>query len=445
ASSRIALEKTLPRIVKQLKPEQIYKKGSPVALEIELDHEATEVAWFKDGQPLQKMPKFSTEMDGAVCRLKIDKANVSDSGVYVVVANGVQSTTNLSITDIPQFKKSVPAEVSIKKNEDISIRVPFNCPTKPSVVLLKNGEPLKDVEEFLEVSEKEICFRKNNAEVADAGEYTIVITNELGEDRKTLAVQINDVPQQPTNLTLDRNDQNKILLKWDCPSDDVIEYLVEKKEQNRRTYQKLAKVPGSKGSYELEADESLAGCSFRVTAINKYGASAPSEITNNAEIAASVVPQITEAPTISEVTTDGCALTWSKPEINGGSNISGYDVFARKEGGKWEKVNDKEIHDEHYAVKNLQQGANYEFKVEAYNNEGQCSNSEVVSAPIRLPELDLPKTTPSIPQITVTGPDSVTVDWKTPEDELSPSFTVAYKSEGSSVWTELMFLADQAF
>ncbi|KHJ84766.1 fibronectin type III domain protein, partial [Oesophagostomum dentatum] len=100
-------------------------------------------------------------------------------------------------------------------------------------------------------------------------------------------------------------------------------------------------------------------------------------------------------------------------------------------------VNREPTHAERFAVKNLQQGIGYEFKVEAYNEDGVRSTSEVITIPLLIPVLDLPRITPSIPRITVTGPDSVTIDWTTPEYEPSPSFTVAYKSESSDIWEEV--------
>lgn len=53
-----------------------------------------------------------------------------------------------------------------------------------------------------------------------------------------------------------------------------------------------------------------------------------------------------------------------------------------------------------------------------------------------------PTATLPSPRITVTDVDCVTVEWDVPEDEVSSEFVVSYKSEGSSIWSEVAQLSN---
>ena len=103
-------------------------------------------------------------------------------------------------------------------------------------------------------------------------------------------------------------------------------------------------------------------------------------------------------------------------------------------------------------VTDLEPGQRYTFKVEAMNEAGFKSASNVESDPVdtpkamgkflpsfsvSLPLLDKPKFKLTPPRITVTGVDNVTLAWDAPEDEPSAEYTVQYKSDGSSIWNEV--------
>lgn len=80
----------------------------------------------------------------------------------------------------------------------------------------------------------------------------------------------------------------------------------------------------------------------------------------------------------------GCTLQWIEVQEDGGSPIYGYDVFVRKDCGDWVKLNDEVVFVRRYNVTGLEVGPLYEFKVEACNEAGLQSNSDVVSETLTL-------------------------------------------------------------
>lgn len=75
-------------------------------------------------------------------------------------------------------------------------------------------------------------------------------------------------------------------------------------------------------------------------------------------------------------------MKWERVTEDGGSPIYGYDVFVRKDKGSWVKVNDEMVFTEQFTVSNIEAGASYEFKIEATNEAGFTSKSDVISEPL---------------------------------------------------------------
>uniref|UniRef100_A0AC35EUH1 Fibronectin type-III domain-containing protein n=2 Tax=Panagrolaimus sp. PS1159 TaxID=55785 RepID=A0AC35EUH1_9BILA len=138
-----------------------------------------------------------------------------------------------------------------------------------------------------------------------------------------------------------------------------------------------------------------------------------------AEVATGVpysAPQMDNAPIISDVQDTSCTLDWQKCSQNGGSPIYGYDVFIRENGGEWKKLNgDMVFITSFYVNQRFSAGSTYEFKVEAYNEGGLRSNSNVISAPLIITRLiSKPTYKLKVPTIIITGVDSVSVKWECP-------------------------------
>ncbi|VDK54731.1 unnamed protein product [Cylicostephanus goldi] len=101
-------------------------------------------------------------------------------------------------------------------------------------------------------------------------------------------------------------------------------------------------------------------------------------------------------------------------------------------------MNEELLFKEQFTVTDLRPNVSYVFKVEAHNEAGFISASNVESEPLRIKAaLDLPTTIISPPRVIPTGLESVTVTWDVDESIAYSEYVVSYKSESSSVWTEV--------
>lgn len=84
-----------------------------------------------------------------------------------------------------------------------------------------------------------------------------------------------------------------------------------------------------------------------------------------------------------------CKLEWDPCAEEGGSPIYSYDVFVRETGDTdWSRVNGEEVFTTTYRIRDtLKPGHSYEFKIEATNEAGISSNSNLASLPVLCPEI----------------------------------------------------------
>ncbi|VDM54488.1 unnamed protein product [Angiostrongylus costaricensis] len=442
-TSKLVVEEILAEITKRLDYKSTGEEGKPVTLTIALDHPAKEVKWYKDNEEITESLKYDIDVKNNFCHLTIKKVDHEDAGQYTVIADGSKSYTNLRILGKPRIKTTEHELVEVERNENIMLNASFDCQEEPTAMCLFNGEVLhEDAKTHLEVHQNTVKFCKRNATKADSGEYTIKLSNEFGEDLETFNVKVKDVPGAPCSISVNEVGSDTISIRWEKSTDDggapITGYIIEKKEDGRRAFHKVAQVSGSKTSYVVEELENATSYVLRVSAVNKYGPGEPIETPVVTTATPFMAPQITKPPTITNITDDGCVLTWQKPLEDGGSPIYGYDVYRREDDGEWMKISEDLVFVERYVITGLLPSVNYEFKIEACNEAGLTSNSNLPSETLMItPTLGRPATIPSIPHITITSTDSVSLEWDIPEEETSTEYTVSYKSEKSSIWTEV--------
>lgn len=78
-----------------------------------------------------------------------------------------------------------------------------------------------------------------------------------------------------------------------------------------------------------------------------------------------------EAPVIRKLGQDFVELSWSPPEVDGGSPITGYQLERLDMSGRsWLPVSREPITDTFFRLDDLKEGLQYEFRVRAQNAIG---------------------------------------------------------------------------
>ena len=87
---------------------------------------------------------------------------------------------------------------------------------------------------------------------------------------------------------------------------------------------------------------------------------------------------------VENIQSDNVSLTWSKPQRDGGTPITGYIVEKREKGqpeSAWTKTSHKPVLDTTLRVPRLAEGREYEFRVSAVNKAGM-STPVATAAPV---------------------------------------------------------------
>lgn len=90
-----------------------------------------------------------------------------------------------------------------------------------------------------------------------------------------------------------------------------------------------------------------------------------------------VPPSKPSRPEASSITMDSCILTWTRPVIDGGSEITNYIIQKRdRKGTRWIRANNKTCTECRYRVTGMPEEFTFEFQIMAENAAGPGEPSE---------------------------------------------------------------------
>ncbi|XP_069501495.1 neural cell adhesion molecule L1 isoform X2 [Ambystoma mexicanum] len=227
--------------------------------------------------------------------LRISDVQWDDSGLYTCAASNDQDTVYITATlSVKNATRIIqlPQDMRVKRGEAASFEclALFDPSFVKKSVRWKMGE--KDVEETSDSDKyfiEEGTLTVYNVDYDDEGIYTCVAESPLDSVEESAELVVVDRPAPPRDLELtDRKDRG-VTLTWLAGDDNnspIEEYIIEYEEDSftQDQWHELKRVDGTLNSVELELSPWV-NYQFRVTAVNEVGKSKPSSSSDRFETA----------------------------------------------------------------------------------------------------------------------------------------------------------------
>uniref|UniRef100_A0A3P8WIH2 Immunoglobulin like and fibronectin type III domain containing 1, tandem duplicate 2 n=1 Tax=Cynoglossus semilaevis TaxID=244447 RepID=A0A3P8WIH2_CYNSE len=349
------------------------KLGERAELSCKISSETTKGRWYKNGKLLTNEDGVRIIKEGACHRLIIDCCQNDDTAVYRFEAEGRKSEATLNIQDPPKIDQDALGEftkpVTVKAGETAEWKLPFSGGVPMNVQWHKDDDELVPAFNVkIETSANESQLRLTKCQRKDSGDVKIKMKNEFGTMEAISKLIVVDKPSPPLGpVDIVESAVTSVEFKWKPPKDNggcpVTNYIIERQQVGRNKWTSLGEIPGKNLSYkDSDVDPGRKYC-YRIKAKNAEGVS---DYLKTEDIAAGY-PGSPTAPKVQSAFKDCINLTWGSPCDTGGTKIVGYNLEKHKKGTNyWSLVNQGGP----ITVKDIFEGAAYEFRVSAINLSG---------------------------------------------------------------------------
>uniref|UniRef100_A0A3Q2D280 Immunoglobulin-like and fibronectin type III domain-containing protein 1 n=1 Tax=Cyprinodon variegatus TaxID=28743 RepID=A0A3Q2D280_CYPVA len=348
------------------------KVGERAELSCKLSSETSEGRWYKNGKLLTEEDGVTIIKDGALHILVIKCCKKDDTAVYRFEAEGRKSEATLNVKDPPILDSDALGEftnpVIVRVGENAQWKLPFSGGAPMNIQWYKNDDKLlPGVNVKIETSDSESQLRLTKCQRKDTGEVKIKIKNEFGTIEAVSKLIVLDKPTPPQGpVEIVESAVNSVEFNWKPPKDDggcpITNYIIERQQVGRNKWLKLGEIPGTPSYKDTDVDPGRRYC-YRIRAKNAEGIS---DYLQTGDIPAGY-PGPPTTPKVVSAFNDCINLSWSPPCDTGGTKILGYTLEKNKIGTNyWSLVNQKEP----ITVKDVFEGAAYQFRVSAINLSG---------------------------------------------------------------------------
>ncbi|XP_029287840.1 immunoglobulin-like and fibronectin type III domain-containing protein 1 [Cottoperca gobio] len=357
-------------------------RGKPADLTVKMNIDC-DGTWFKDGDQMNSGAGVTITKDVTSHKLTIRSCTDDDSRVYRFVSGDISTQGKVTVGDLPEFdpddlhKFSKPVIVRVGQNA--AFKMPF--PPQESLVVswFKDGTEINDgggVKIVREPNHSRLLLR--DCLRTDAGEIKIQLKNPFGAVEATSQLIVLDRPGPPEGPVETLETTSSIIeIKWNPPKDDggsaVTNYIIERQQAGQSLWTKLGDVSADKTSFRDRNVTHGKKYNYRIYAENPEGLSDALETTDSIMAGILILSGPPGAPTVVSASKTCIKLTWTPPEDDRGVPIIGYQLEKRKKDtNQWIVLNaiNEPIEDVSYAVKEVTEGAEYEFRVSAINESG---------------------------------------------------------------------------
>ena len=259
--------------------------------------------------------------------------------------------------------------INVRAGNTLRLFVPIRGRPAPEVKWGKADGEMKETAQ-IDTTSSYTSLVIENVDRFDSGKYTVTAENASGVKSAFISVRVLDTPSSPQNFTIKEITRNSITLTWEPPALDggakIKHYIVEKRETTRKAYSPV--VTCNRMSWRIDKLQEGQNYFFRVLAETEHGTGLPAETLEPVKI--SEVPQPPGRMSVVDVTRKTISLAWEKPDYDGGSKISHYEVEMQvKDTDNWSLC--VQIKALETVVTNLAKGQSYTFRVIAVNDKGK--------------------------------------------------------------------------
>uniref|UniRef100_A0A3P8YZQ6 Immunoglobulin like and fibronectin type III domain containing 1, tandem duplicate 4 n=1 Tax=Esox lucius TaxID=8010 RepID=A0A3P8YZQ6_ESOLU len=336
--------------------------------------------WFKDGGKLSTSDRLSIVKDGTSHKLIIHNCRDDDAGGYHFEAEGFKSEAKITVganfdaDDLHKFSKPV----TVKAGQNASWKMSYTPQDNLKVKWFKEGKELMDgggVKLVKEANHSRLLLRECLR--SDVGQIKIQLTNPYGTIEATSRLNVLDKPGPPEGpVKILETTSTLIELQWGAPMDDggspVTNYIIERQQVGQTIWKEIGNVTADKTTYRDRNVVHGKLYIYKIYAVNPEGTSDALQ-TKKTMAGVMIFASPPEAPKVLGVSKNSINLRWGPPEDDGGLKIDGYQLEKRKKDtSQWIALNPvtEPIKALVYTVKDVVEGAEYEFRISAINVSG---------------------------------------------------------------------------
>ncbi|XP_050994845.1 LOW QUALITY PROTEIN: hemicentin-1 [Labeo rohita] len=196
------------------------------------------VTWYKDGRPLTSAAGVNILSRGQV--LEIDRAQVSDAGLYKCVAINVAGNAELTYSLQVYVPPSISSKGGMKTvvvNDPVRLECEASGVPVPSLTWLKEGSPVSSFSDGIQVLSGGRVLSFVSAQVSDTGHYTCVAVNAGGEQHREYDLRV----YVPPNIMGEEVNQTVLIgqsVQLHCQSDAIPPPALSWRKDGRPLYRK---------------------------------------------------------------------------------------------------------------------------------------------------------------------------------------------------------------
>uniref|UniRef100_A0A671KJU4 Titin n=1 Tax=Sinocyclocheilus anshuiensis TaxID=1608454 RepID=A0A671KJU4_9TELE len=298
------------------------------------------VTWQKDGIALKETTRVNTRfevkklLEKHEYKFRICAINKVGVGETADIPGSIIIEDKLEAPDI-DLDADLRKMITVRAGGSLRLFVPIRGRPTPEV---KWGKAEGEINEAaqIDITSSFTSLIIENVNRFDSGKYTLTLENASGTKSAFISVRVLDNPDAPANFHVKEITNNSVTLSWEPPLLDggakIKNYIVEKRESTRKVYSAVGTC--NKMTWKIEPLQEGSNFFFRVLAENEHGIGLPAETLEPIKI--SEVPQPPGKVSVVDVTRKSVSLKWEKPEHDGGSRITYYEVeMQAKDQDKW--------------------------------------------------------------------------------------------------------------